>query len=125
MRQVFRNLFSNALKYSPRGTDITVRTWRDHAFAYVCIKDVGDGIPPESIPLLFEKFGRLECHANVSGVGLGLYICRRLIENMGGWIWVESNGVKGEGSAFYFKVPYVEQMMKEEVQMARKRERRY
>jgi Osmosensitive K+ channel histidine kinase len=103
--QVFRNLYSNALKYSPRETTITIRAWRDHTCAYVSIKDEGFGIPPENIPIIFEKFGRLEQNMHVNGVGLGLYICRRFIENMGGRIWVESTGVEGEGSSFYFTLP--------------------
>ena len=102
--QVIRNLLSNCCKYVPKESQITVRIWRDDAFAYVCVKDRGPGIQTDHIPLVFQKFSRLERDraGSVQGIGLGLYICRRLIENMGGRIWVESTGVAGEGSSFYF-----------------------
>jgi signal transduction histidine kinase len=105
--QVMRNLLSNGLKYVPKESPITVRAWRDGALAYVCVKDEGPGIPAFQIPLIFQKFSRLErdIAGPVRGIGLGLYICRRLIENMGGRIWVESTGVAGEGSSFYFTLP--------------------
>jgi len=105
--QVMRNLLSNCLKYAPRESPITVRVWQDDAFAYVCVKDKGPGIPADQIPLIFQKFSRLErdIAGSVRGIGLGLYICRRLIENMGGQIWVESTGIIGEGSSFSFTLP--------------------
>ena len=105
--QVVRNLLSNCFKFSPRGAPVVVQIWQDDASAYVCVQDKGLGIALEHIPLIFQKFSRLECDVAgpVRGIGLGLYICRRFIENMGGRIWVESKGIKGEGSTFYFMLP--------------------
>lgn len=111
--QVLRNLFSNALKYSPPhsriviGAAIESAAHREKAtLPTVCIsvKDEGPGISPTEISLLFNKFTRLKRDLNgpVPGTGLGLYICKQLVEAMGGRIWVESSGRVGEGSRFCF-----------------------
>ncbi len=73
----------------------------------IVVRDHGHGIPPEQIPLLFERFVRLprDLASNVTGNGLGLYLCRVLAEAMGGRIWAESTGVEGEGSAFHVLLP--------------------
>ena len=115
LHQVLVNLLSNAFKYTPRGTAINVSaelcvTSRDNgtqeAFpeALICVQDAGPGIPPQDIQLLFGKFVRLkrDMVGSVRGTGLGLYISKQLVESMGGRIWVESTGVPGEGSRFYF-----------------------
>lgn len=120
--QVVRNLLSNCFKYAPKGTPVFVRVWQDDEFAYVCIQDMGPGIAPEHIPLIFQKFSRLEhdIAGPVRGIGLGLYICRRFIENMGGRIWVDSAGISGEGSRFYFTVPCTKNIQ-QDVHTQRKR----
>jgi len=71
------------------------------------VQDAGPGIPPEEIPLLFEKFVRLkrDLAGPTRGTGLGLYLCKQLVEAMGGSIWVESSGRIGEGSRFCFTLP--------------------
>lgn len=104
-RQVLLNLGTNALKYSPEGSPITFSACpvNDATPAIIIsITDRGNGIPPQEKDLLFQRFTRLERDLNSStrGSGLGLYISRRLIEAMGGKIWVESSGVPGEGSCF-------------------------
>jgi len=73
----------------------------------ICVQDAGPGIPPDDIPLLFEKFVRLkrDLAGPVRGTGLGLYISKQLVEAMGGSIWVESAGVAGHGSRFCFTLP--------------------
>jgi signal transduction histidine kinase len=110
LRQVLRNLFSNAFKYSPARTPITVRASLGEetgkASPYICVRvqDAGPGIKPADIPLLFQKFGRLErdVTGTTRGAGLGLYISKQLVEGMGGRIWVESAGVPGQGCCFCF-----------------------
>jgi signal transduction histidine kinase len=115
LHQVLVNLLSNAFKYSPRGTPITISaeplvssqgngTQEDLPKVLVCVQDGGPGIPPADIPLLFGKFVRLkrDMVGSVRGTGLGLYISKQMVENMGGRIWVESTGVPGEGSRFCF-----------------------
>jgi signal transduction histidine kinase len=73
------------------------------------VKDSGPGIAPEDIPLLFEKFVRLQRDLSgpIRGTGLGLYISKHLVEAMGGRIWVESSGIAGQGSRFSFLLPCV------------------
>jgi signal transduction histidine kinase len=117
-RQVLRNLLSNAFKYVPTDTLISIEAslygdvvQANHPSPEVCIsvKDVGPGIPPEDIPRLFGQFVRLkrDVSGNVRGTGLGLYVSKQLVEAMGGRIWVESTGVAGEGSCFRFTLPCV------------------
>jgi signal transduction histidine kinase len=120
LRQIFINLLSNAIKYSDPGTPVEVtaeiepqhsthhhRADEQHAYARVLVRDLGLGIPPAQAPLLFNRFTRLprDLASTVIGNGLGLYISRVLVEAMGGRIWVESSGVPGEGSAFWFTLP--------------------
>jgi len=113
LRQILRNLVSNAFKYSPKHTTISIYTAlaesaeeKAKSDPQVCIavKDTGPGIPPEEIPQLFQRFARLkrDVSGTVRGTGLGLYVCKQLVEAMHGTIWVESTGVEGEGSRFCF-----------------------
>src|SRR5579859_1491236 len=116
LRHVFHNLLSNAFKYSPDNTPVIIRARYEAAAspleggrAQVCIsvQDAGPGIPPAEIPLLFEQFMRLkrDLGSPIRGTGLGLYTSKRLIQAMGGQIWVESMGIEGLGSCFYFVLP--------------------
>ncbi len=120
LMQVLLNLLSNAFKYSPPHTTVTVsavackpacanpdRRADGCMQVCICVQDSGPGIPPEEIPLLFEKFVRLkrDLAGPVRGTGLGLYISKQFVEAMGGRIWVESSGIAGEGSRFYFTLP--------------------
>lgn len=114
MRQVLRNLLSNAFKYSPKNTTITISAKQitpehigNDPLVQISIKDEGLGIPTEETALLFEKFVRLkrDLAGSARGTGLGLYITRQLVEAMGGRIWVESAGKPGEGSIFSFTLP--------------------
>lgn len=111
VRQVVRNLLSNALKYTPPQTPILLRSSlrASHGTQQVCItvQDAGPGIPLAEQPLLFQKFVRLrrDLAGTTRGSGLGLYFCKQLVEAMGGQIWVESSGKAGEGSRFCFTLP--------------------
>jgi signal transduction histidine kinase len=106
MRQVLANLVSNAVKYSPSGESIVVRV-RERGTQHIVIEvvDHGLGIPQEQVGKLFQKFARVrsEDHLKVSGTGLGLYICRLIVEGHGGQIWVESE--PGKGSTFGMALP--------------------
>jgi signal transduction histidine kinase/CheY-like chemotaxis protein len=106
LRQVVTNLVSNAVKYSPSGASIVVRV-RERGPQHVVleVEDRGLGIPPEQVGKLFQKFARVrtEDHMKVSGTGLGLYICRLIVEGHGGQIWVESE--LGRGSTFGMSLP--------------------
>jgi signal transduction histidine kinase len=114
--QVMRNLLHNAFKYTTPQTPVrVVATLNDPVAQHargtsqvcICVQDTGPGIPPEDIPLLFGKFVRLnrDLAGSVRGTGLGLYISKQLVEAMGGRIWVESSGIAGQGSRFYFTLP--------------------
>ncbi len=110
LRQVLLNISMNGLKYSEAGTPITfsARTVHDTVpSAIVSITDQGKGIQPQDQARLFQRFVRLESDMNsiVRGSGLGLYISRRLVEAMGGKIWIESSGIPGAGSTFHFQLP--------------------
>ena len=106
LRQVLANVVSNAVKYSPSGDSIIVRA-RERGTQHIVIEvvDHGLGIPPEQIGKLFQKFARVrtEEHLKASGTGLGLYICRLIVEGHGGQIWVESE--LGKGSTFGMALP--------------------
>lgn len=104
LRQVLLNLVSNALKYSPAGTDVTIASRTDDENVMVHIRDRGLGVPQEDQKRLFERFVRLErdMNSSIRGAGLGLYISKQLIGAMGGRIWMESTGKEGEGSVFVF-----------------------
>ena len=107
LRQVFSNLLTNALKYSPHGTPLKIWTeQQENNTLIVHVQDYGAGIPPDAQKHIFERFVRLERDMNspVRGVGLGLPLCKHLLEAMNGQIWVESSGIPGEGSTFSFSL---------------------
>ena len=115
LRQILRNLISNAFKYAPPDTSVSIdaslHTTKQlpEAMQEVCIsvQDEGPGIPPGEQRFLFQKFTRLQRDLSgpIRGTGLGLYICKQLVEAMHGHIWVESSGIAGEGSHFCFTLP--------------------
>lgn len=105
IRQVLDNLLENAVKYSPDGGVILVRVWQSEGWAHLTVTDSGIGIPPGDVPHLFERFRR---GTNVddrrfAGMGLGLYICRSIVEQHGGRIHVES--VPGKGTTVHVTLP--------------------
>jgi signal transduction histidine kinase len=130
VRQVLINLLTNALKYSDASTPIIIsaralalrgRVRKSAASAAshaspggptlpnveVSVRDYGLGIPSRDTSKLFQRFVRLErdIAGPVRGTGVGLYLCRVLVEAMGGRIWVDSTGKPGEGSTFRFTLP--------------------
>ena len=107
LRQVLVNLIENAVKYSNEGR-IEVRLNRHDGRVRFSVRDEGPGIPASQHERVFEKFYRLDPNMTrgVGGTGLGLYICRELIESMNGEIWVDS--APGEGSTFAFELPVAE-----------------
>ncbi|MDQ2717162.1 MAG: GAF domain-containing sensor histidine kinase [Chloroflexota bacterium] len=128
LRQVLLNLVGNALKYTPAASKIAITAAcmtsmelrerlpsmtqqpaegvADH-YVVIALRDWGPGIALEDQPRLFTKFMRLDSALNSvqRGAGLGLYLCRQLIEAMCGRIWLESPGIPGQGSTFYLALP--------------------
>jgi two-component system, OmpR family, sensor histidine kinase VicK len=103
--QVMFNLLGNALKFTPSGGRIHVRARREGDVAVVEVEDTGAGIPPEAIPKLFAPFAQAHDPATgPKGTGLGLFICRGIVEQHGGRIWVRSEG-PGQGATFAFTLP--------------------
>lgn len=103
--QVFRNLITNAAKYTPPDASITIRSWRDGDRAWIAVADTGPGIDSKDMPFIFTKFGRGRHTAGsqISGLGLGLYLSKRIVEAHGGNLIAESK--PGEGATFTFSVP--------------------
>lgn len=107
LREVVANLIENAIKYTPDGK-VEVDLDSSKNYVRVIIKDSGLGIPEEDLPHLFQKFYRVDNSdtREIGGTGLGLYLCRRLVESMNGRIWVESE--LKQGSQFYVEIPRLE-----------------
>ncbi len=101
--QVLDNLLGNAHKYAP-GSPVTVRAIDQGDSVRVEVRDSGPGIPAEHQPQLFQRFYRVQTgNRTVRGTGLGLYICRKIVEAHGGEIGIESQA--GQGTSFYFVLP--------------------
>lgn len=106
--QVLINLFSNAIKYSPNGHPIEIGACvLQPGWIELWVKDHGLGIPLADQPYLFERFYRVKHRdrQHISGTGLGLSLCKALVENQGGQMGFEST--HGKGSRFYFTLPAV------------------
>jgi signal transduction histidine kinase len=105
MTQLLENLIENGVKYSPQGGEVRASIWSDADCAYAVISDQGIGIPTQDLPHIFERFYRA---ANVddrqfAGMGLGLFICRGIVEQHGGSIHASSQ--PGKGSSFRIELP--------------------
>jgi PAS domain S-box-containing protein len=102
LRHILRNLIDNAAKYSPADTEIGVFIKRDKEYIAIGVRDQGKGISPAEQEKLFQPYQRLE-DTQAEGLGLGLLVCRRLVEAHGGTIRVES--AVGRGATFWFTMP--------------------
>src|SRR4030042_3416018 len=104
LRQVVTNLLGNSVKYTLEGS-IEVKAKKEDKFIEVSVKDTGIGIPPNELPKLFSKFHRVQDKKTESarGTGLGLWITKQIVEQMGGKMSVES--IYGTGSRFSFTIP--------------------
>jgi signal transduction histidine kinase len=94
---------SNAIKYTPAGGHVTVRTAVAGGELIVFVEDDGIGIPPEHVPHIFERFYRVDPNSDIEGTGLGLTIVKTVVERHGGRVGVRSTG--GQGSVFFFTLP--------------------
>jgi signal transduction histidine kinase/DNA-binding response OmpR family regulator/ABC-type sugar transport system substrate-binding protein len=109
LRQVALNLINNAVKFTSRG-EIRVSVAAEEDSVVVAVQDTGLGIPAEEQQVIFDEFRQSErtTARGYGGLGLGLAICRRLVEMHGGTIGVQSQGEEGAGSTFYFTLPAIE-----------------
>lgn len=106
LERILINLAENGVNYSSEGSEITVSgRLREDGFVEVSVADRGEGIPPEHLPRIFERFYRVDSARSREngGTGLGLSIVKHLVQEMGGDVWVESE--PGQGSTFRFTVP--------------------
>ncbi|OGN88682.1 MAG: hypothetical protein A2158_00480 [Chloroflexi bacterium RBG_13_46_14] len=104
IRQVIMNLMENAIAYSEEGSTINISAKTDRDMVQISVTDNGDGIPPEDLGKVFDKFYRgSQNRRQPGGTGLGLAICKSIIDNHDGKIWVDSR--LGQGSVFYFTLP--------------------
>jgi len=108
IRQVIVNLVSNALKYSPEGSTVTVSVAADTQTATVSVRDEGIGMDGAEMAQVFRRGYRAEAAQRVKGDGLGLYLAHGLVEKHGGRMWAESGG-HGQGSTFSFALPLREE----------------
>ncbi len=104
LREVITNLFDNAVKYTDEGK-VSIGLTGDERVVQCSVSDTGPGVPAEDLPHLFQKFYRVDNSATrtIGGSGLGLFICRKIIELYDGRIWAESE--LGKGSSFYINLP--------------------
>jgi K+-sensing histidine kinase KdpD len=103
LRQVFQNVVSNAVKYSPAGGRVKVDVLNHSADEILAVvTDQGMGVPPEKVGKLFQKFSRVDSRESkeIKGAGLGLWICREVVAAHGGRIWMESELGKGSSVKF-------------------------
>jgi len=105
IRQVLDNIIDNAIRYSEKGTRVVIEARWAGSEMLVSVADQGIGIPAEDLERVFDRMYRIEQRLTpeIGGVGLGLAICKGLVEAHGGRIWVESE--LGKGSIFYFALP--------------------
>lgn len=104
IEQVVDNLLSNAVKFSPPGTTILVSLERTDDWAHLLVRDQGPGVAPDQVERIFERYAQgADRPRGTVGLGLGLYVSRRIVEAHGGRIWVES--IPGAGATFHVRLP--------------------
>jgi signal transduction histidine kinase len=101
--RVLWNLVGNALKFTPMGGKIAVTSRLENGHVCVSVRDTGEGIPQDEVPMLFSEFRRLTGTAKIEGTGLGLFIVKTIVEAHGGTVCVESR--EGQGSTFMIRFP--------------------
>ncbi len=109
IEQVFINILSNAINYTPPGGEITIKLEDLKEYLMIIIQDTGIGFTPEEIKKSFKKFGKIERFGEgmeiiTEGSGLGLYISKEIVMNHGGTMWIESEG-RNKGSSIFIKLP--------------------
>ena len=106
MNQLFQNLVSNAIKFhGEQPPEVQISAKRDGNEWLFSVKDNGIGIDKEFADRVFIIFQRLHNYKEYPGTGIGLAICKKIVEKLGGHIWVESEA--GKGSTFHFTIPVI------------------
>lgn len=117
MREVITNLFDNAVKYTDQGK-VSIGLTGNNDVVQFYVRDTGPGIPADDLPHLFQKFYRVDNSTTrtIGGTGLGLFICRKIVELYQGRVWVESQ--LGQGSTFFINLPRLSTKQAEQYQAA-------
>jgi signal transduction histidine kinase len=104
IREVITNVFDNAVKYTPEGK-VSLAITGNEEVVQIRVIDTGPGIPASDVSHLFQKFYRVDNSAtrSIGGTGLGLFICKKIVELYRGTIWAESE--VGKGSTFFINLP--------------------
>jgi signal transduction histidine kinase len=107
--EVFNHLILNAIKFTPPKGKVLINSKKNNNTFEIKVKDTGLGITQQEKKRLFKQFGKIERYGkgwdvDIEGSGLGLYICKKIVELHGGEIWVESGG-RDKGSTFKFTLP--------------------
>lgn len=121
LHQIISNLLMNALQHTPEGSTVTIRLQHNDGRVSLHVQDTGEGIPPDSLPHVFDRFYRVDSSRsrNSGGAGLGLAIVKALSEAQGGQAAVSSSGIPGEGATFSVSFPeYLSDRLPESVQAA-------
>lgn len=106
LRQVLTNLLNNAIKFSPSGSTVTLRSWEDQDTLWIQVSDEGIGIPPEDQESIFEDFFRARNAGDIGGAGLGLSIAKKIVDAHQGRTWLESPYEDGKpGTRFTVALP--------------------
>lgn len=119
IREVITNVFDNAVKYTEQGK-ITMALTGNDELVQISIKDTGPGIPADDLPHLFQKFYRVDNSATraIGGTGLGLFICKKIVELYNGRIWAEST--LGQGTTFFINLPRISAARAAQLQQSEK-----
>jgi signal transduction histidine kinase len=105
IKEVFTNLFNNSVKYMSQNGVLTLNAQEEEEFIIISVKDTGKGMTKDQLSHIFNDFYKADTSRHeLESSGLGLPICKRIIEKHGGHIWAESEGI-GKGSTFYFTLP--------------------
>jgi signal transduction histidine kinase len=106
IEELFDNILNNAVKYSPNGGEVSIKAELDDDKITVSIQDEGIGLTQEHISNIFDEFYKADwSRHDFDSSGLGMPICKSIVERHGGSIWVESDGL-AKGSTFYFTIPF-------------------
>ncbi len=103
LQRVITNLVANAVRYAPAGSAIEVTVAGDETTQRLSLRDHGPGIPPEELDAIFSRFWQGEGQLSSGNCGLGLFLCRAILDQHGGRIWAESE--LGDGATFCFEIP--------------------
>lgn len=103
IHQTLSNYLLNAIKYSPNADKVDLHIAIESGSVIVAVTDYGPGIPEDKIPRIFDRYYRADETKKIEGLGLGLFLCKQIIDGHDGRVWIKSK--ENEGSTFYFAIP--------------------